>query len=185
MGPSTPPRVLIEGRGWRWRELPAVAAVPNVRADTMGSMELRSDRSFRFERPRSAMWDAFTQVDEYRAWWPWLASFDGESFDAGERWRCEVSPPLPYSLHFDVTLTEVVPRQIVRARIDGDIEGWAELSAADREAGCELRLRSALSPRNRVLRLVALGARPVARFGHDWVLDSGVRQFRRHLDGES
>lgn len=57
-------------------------------------------------------------------------------------------------------------------------------SAGDRQ-GCELRLRSALSPQNRVLRLVTLGARPVARFGHDWVLDSGVRQFRRRLDDEA
>lgn len=149
-------------------------------------MRLHSDRSFRFERPRVEMWDAFTRVDEYRAWWPWLAGFDGEAFEPGQRWRCEVSPPLPYRLNFDVTLVDVVPLELVRARIDGDIGGWAELSATDCEPGegCELRLRSALSPRNQVLRLVAMGARPVARFGHDWVLDSGVRQFRRHLDGE-
>lgn len=133
------------------------------------------------------MWDAFTRVDEYRAWWPWLARFDGESFELGDRWRCEVSPPLPYRLTFDITLVDVVPNELVRARIDGDIGGWAELSVTDceRGEGCELRLRSALSPRNQVLRLVALGARPVARFGHDWVLDSGVRQFRRQLDGEA
>ena len=147
-------------------------------------MELRSDRSFRFERPRDVMWEAFTRVDEYRAWWPWLAHFDGEAFESGVRWRCEVSPPLPYSLNFGVTLVDVVPQELVRARIDGDIDGWAELRAADRDVGCELRLRSALSPRNHVLRLVALGARPVARFGHDWVLDSGVRQFRSRLDEE-
>lgn len=148
----------------------------------MVEMELRSDRSFRFELPRAVMWDTFTRIDEYRAWWPWLAGFDGEAFESGVRWRCQVRPPLPYSLDFNVTLLDVVPQEFVRARIDGDIDGWAELSAADREVGCDLRLRSALSPRNRLLRLVALGARPVARFGHDWVLDSGIRQFRCRLD---
>ena len=106
----------------------------------------------------------------------------GSREKSGVCWRCQVRPPLPYSLDFNVTLLDVVPQEFVRARIDGDIDGWAELSAADREVGCDLRLRSALSPRNRVLRLVALGARPVARFGHDWVLDSGIRQFRCRLD---
>lgn len=158
-------------------------------------MLLRSDRSFRFDRPRAEMWDAFTEVGRYRRWWPWLADFDGTSFAEGERWSCEVSPPLPYRLTFSVTLTEVVPTEFVRAEVDGDIEGWAELSAVDApgkvaaeapaadELGCELRLRSALSPHNPVLKVVTLSARPVARFGHDWVLDSGVRQFRRHLSG--
>lgn len=157
------------------------------------------------------MWDAFTRVGEYRAWWPWLAGFDGTAFAEGEQWRCEVSPPLPYSLNFSITLVEVVPNEFVRAQVDGDIGGWAELSAVDTSAtqtvsdsaaeggvvpgdrpamsgadqpACELRLRSALSPLNPVLRLVTLGARPVASYGHDWVLDSGVRQFRRRLDEE-
>ena len=182
-------------------------------------MELRSDSSFRFSQPRAEIWDAFTSVGEYQRWWPWLAGFDGTAFGQGEQWFCEVSPPLPYRLNFSVTLTDVVPEKFVRARIGGDIGGWAELSATDAPAkvrrgervthgegtagsagsvdyhgsaeragdrqGCELRLRSALSPQNRVLRLVTLGARPVARFGHDWVLDSGVRQFRRRLDDEA
>lgn len=53
---------------------------------------------------------------------------------AGEQWFCEVSPPLPYRLNFSVTLTDVVPEKFVRARIGGDIGGWAELSATDAPA---------------------------------------------------
>jgi hypothetical protein len=92
-------------------------------------MELRSDSSFRFSQPRAEMWDAFTSVGEYQRWWPWLAGFDGTAFGQGEQWFCEVSPPLPYRLNFSVTLTDVVPEKFVRARIGGDIGGWAELSA--------------------------------------------------------
>jgi hypothetical protein len=43
--------------------------------------------------------------------------------------------------------------------------------------GCIATLRSALAPGNLVLRQVSRFAAPMARFGHDWVLDSGARQF--------
>ena len=33
------------------------------------------------------------------------------------------------------------------------------------------------APGNTALRLVSRFAAPIARFGHDWVLDSGARQF--------
>jgi hypothetical protein len=64
-----------------------------------------------------------------------LREFDGAAFEAGERWRCVVKPPLPYTLRFDVSLTEVVEYQRVRATVDGDIIGWAELSAHDHNGG--------------------------------------------------
>jgi hypothetical protein len=52
------------------------------------------------------------------------------------------------------------------------------------DGGCEARLQSRLVPANQVLRAIATLARPVARFGHDWVLDTGLRQFRsRAFDG--
>ena len=38
-------------------------------------------------------------------------------------------------------------------------------------------LRSSLAPGNTALQLVSRFAAPIAKFGHDWVLDSGARQF--------
>jgi hypothetical protein len=43
--------------------------------------------------------------------------------------------------------------------------------------GCRVRLRSTLVPANRTLRTVARLSRPVAQFGHAWVIDTGARQF--------
>ena len=141
-------------------------------------MDIRSDRRFRFDVERASVWAAITQLERYRQWWPWLHGFDGSALSEGARWRCEVKPPLPYTLRFDVILIEVVDHNIVRARIEGDITGWAQLTAIDRESGCEVRLISELSPASGTLRMVARVARPVAAFGHDWVLDTGARQFR-------
>ena len=129
------------------------------------------------------MWASIIRTDQYQDWWPWLNGFDGSTFSEEASWRCVVKPPLPYSLHFVVNLVEVIDHELVRARIEGDITGWAQLTAIDHEVGSEFRLISELSPASSALRLIARVARPVAAFGHDWVLDTGARQFRtRALD---
>ena len=122
------------------------------------------------------VWEAITRVDRYRQWWPWLHEFDGMAFTEGV--RCVVRPPLPYTLHFDVILAEVVDHELVTARLEGDITGWAQLTAVDHAVGSEFRLTSELGPTGGALRLITRVARPVAAFGHDWVLDTGARQFR-------
>ena len=59
----------------------------------------------------------------------------------------------------------------------GDVVGNATLTLDDADIGCTATLHSSLAPGNTALRLVSRFAGPIARFGHDWVLDSGARQF--------
>lgn len=120
-----------------------------------------------------------TEVDAYPRWWPWLRAFDGASFTEGATWQCTVQPPLPYALRFSVHLEEVEGPRFVTATIDGDITGHAGIDIAAAEGGSELRLVSALAPRHPALRAIARVAAPVARFGHDWVLGAGLKQFER------
>lgn len=99
-----------------------------------------------------------------------------------------MQPPLPYALHFELAIDEVVAGELVTATISGDLEGSARLEVRElpdvEDTRSEIRLRSDLAPTNRVLRTFAAVARPVVRFGHDWVLDTGVQQFRsRGLSG--
>ncbi len=64
------------------------------------------------------------------------------------------------------------------ARGEADAEDEAETDVdGEVRAGCIATLRSSLAPGNKALQLVSRFAGPVARFGHDWVLDSGARQF--------
>ena len=44
--------------------------------------------------------------------------------------------------------------------------------------GSELHFTSELTPTNSVLRAVARLASPIARYGHEWVLNTGLEQFR-------
>ena len=142
-------------------------------------MRIGSDHRFAFAANPVTVWRAMAAVDQYRTWWPWLRSFDGTELRAGERWRCEVRPPLPYTVRFVVVLEEVVPVQRVRSSIEGDIVGTADLALVASGDGSELRLRSELAPANSVLRSLGRLARPLAQHGHDWVITTGARQFER------
>lgn len=142
-------------------------------------MEIRSDRHYRYDVASVDVWDALTRVEQYPTWWPWLREFDGVALRAGERWRCVVRPRLPYTVRFEVELTAVVDQHLVRAQISGDIAGRAQLELADHAAGCELVLTSALGATGGMPRVVARYLRPLATMGHDQVLDTGARQFRR------
>ena len=96
----------------------------------------------------------------------------------GEVWTATVQPPLPYRLTFDLLITEVRPLRVVAVDVTGDIEGTARLEVSTSRVGSELHFTSELTPTNSILRTVAQVAAPVARYGHAWVLDSGLRQFR-------
>lgn len=140
---------------------------------------MRSDRRYRFPVPPEELWAAFGRTGEYRAWWPWLRGLEGAEFVEGATWRCEVQPPLPYSLRFDLTLEEVEAPRFVTASVSGDIAGHAAIDVTAAPGGSELRLVATLGPDSAMLRTIARVAHPLVRFGHDWVIDTGLRQFRR------
>lgn len=144
-------------------------------------VHVHSDRWYDVDADRQTVWAAFGATDQYRRWWPWLTEFEGGALARGEHWRCAVSPPLPYVVRFTVTLEDLEQERWIHALVDGDITGSAmlELIDGDDSGPCRIHLRSDLAPSHRVLRMVAGAAAPVVRRGHDWVLDTGARQFRQ------
>jgi hypothetical protein len=141
-------------------------------------MRLTTDRTYSFSFDADELWTRIGRVDDYGDWWPWLHHFDGHHLSAGDVWSCEVHPPVPYVVHFAVRLDEVRQGQSVHATISGDIEGSAVLHVEHDGPECRVRLVSELSPAKQSLRVMSIAARPVVRFGHNWILDVGVRQFR-------
>ena len=141
-------------------------------------MRLLTDRRYRFPFSQHEFWQRISNVGDYQSWWPWLRAFDGDRLTTGEVWACAVHPPLPYVVRFAITLDEIVPETLVAGSISGDIVGRAELSIErDGPSGCAARLVADLSPAKQSLRVMSLAARPMVRFGHNWVMDVGVRQF--------
>ncbi len=126
---------------------------------------------------REEAWALVSDVSSYRNWWPWLRVLDAAALAPGEEWRCEVQPPVPYPVRFRVVIEDVETAVLVRARVVGDVVGTATLRIDDAAGGCIATLDSTLAPGNRALRMVNRFAAPISRFAHDWVLDSGARQF--------
>jgi uncharacterized protein YndB with AHSA1/START domain len=144
-----------------------------------GRVHVRSDRTYGFAHAPGEVWDAIGRVDAYRDWWPWLRHFDADGLVAGDRWECAVRPPVPYTLRFAITLDEVEEHRRIDASVSGDLAGEATVVLVPTERGCEVRLTSSLAPTGQPLRSVMRVTPWLGRFGHDWVLDVGLRQFRR------
>ena len=140
-------------------------------------MRIRSDQLHRFPVPPEELWAAMGRVDDYRTWWPWLRAFDAVELRDGEVWSATVRPPLPYRLRFDLRLHDVVAPSHVSAEVTGDLVGTARIEIVPIADGASLHVVSDLAPANRMLRSVMRVAPHVARFGHDWVLSTGLRQF--------
>ncbi len=146
-------------------------------------MELVSDRRYRFAVVPDALWAAIAETSDYQRWWPWLTTFDADGLIAGAVWRCAVRPPLPYTMRFTISLDEVVAPSLVAATVHGDIAGTARVEVAADGDGSAVRLRSSLAPSSPLFGIVAGIARPFVRRGHDWVLDTGARQFAGRAAG--
>ena len=145
-------------------------------------MQLTSDRRYHFAIGPDALWSAIAATDEYRRWWPWLTEFEASGLVSGDVWRCRVRPPLPYTLRFAIHLDEVVTPTSIAARLVGDIVGRAALEVAADGEGSVVRLRSTLAPSTRAFGMIAWLARPIVERGHDWVLDTGARQFAQRAN---
>ena len=126
---------------------------------------------------RDGVWTLISDVSRYRSWWPWLRGFQGAALEVGEEWWCEAQPPVPYPVRFRIGIEHVEAPLLVRAAVSGDVVGTATLSLHEAESGCTVKLESSLAPGNTALRLASRFAAPIARLGHDWVLDTGARQF--------
>lgn len=125
------------------------------------------------------LWAVLSRTDRFREWWPWLREIESDGLVAGTVARCVVRAPVPYSLRFDVAIVDVVPERLVATRVSGDLEGPARLDVAAHADGSEARLSWELELRDPMLRAASHVARPVMEWGHAWVIDTGVRQFRR------
>ena len=141
-------------------------------------MRLRSDQRHRFDAAPDELWAAIVRVDRFQSWWPWLRRFEASGVARGDVWTAMVRPPLPYHVSFDLLLTEVTPPRAVAVDVTGDIEGSARLEVQPNGHGSELHFTSELTPTSSLLRAVARVAPPVARYGHEWVLTTGLDQFR-------
>ena len=151
----------------------------------------RFERAWSFPVSREEMWDVLLDTTAYRGWWSWLRRFDAPRIEEGARALAVIGPPLPYTLSVQITIEHLDPARRIEASVGGDLGGHAVLELDDSNgAGAEARAGSGgpgtdatlswvLDLRQPALRLFARVGRPVLEWGHNWVVETGVEQFRR------
>jgi hypothetical protein len=123
------------------------------------------------------------EVDQFEAWWPWLAEFrvEGGALKAGSVLHGVVSPPLPYRMRLRIELTRYEPPTEIDAVIQGDLEGLASIRIRPSEGGAVAEVEWTVEMMQRPMRLACRFGRPLMQWGHDRVVEMTVAGFRRRL----
>ena len=147
------------------------------------------DYKGRFDFPVTPpeFWDALQRLDQFERWWGWLGDLeiDGQGLQTGSVLRGTVAPPVPYRMHVDVELCHCVPGHLIDASVSGDLRGDAHLRMQPSPAGTVADVTWTLEMMQRPMRLAALVAYPLLRWGHDRVVDATVSGFRSQLRPEA
>ncbi len=139
----------------------------------------RFDRTWVFPVPPDRLWTVLARTDRYPEWWSWLRELEADGFERGANADCVIQSPLPYALRCTIHVDEMLPPTTIATTVTGDLQGPARLEVRAVPEGCTARLVWALTPGSRMLRRLALVARPAMLWAHDRVVAVGVEQFRR------
>jgi len=137
------------------------------------------DRRWSFDASPEDFWALISRTEDFTSWWPWLRAFDLDSLAEGATAECVVQAPIPYRLHFTVHVRRVIPLELIDTVVRGDLAGPARLGMTAHERGSSVRLNWEVEVRDPVLRVASRIARPIMEWGHNWVVETGLRQFRR------
>lgn len=139
---------------------------------------ITSDRRWRFDAPVEVVWAAMADTAGFQQRWPWLERFDGRGLMTGDRWHATVRSPMPYRVRVSISIDAIAEHERIDASVHGDVTGTACITVrAAAAAATDVRLVSELTARRPLLVVLTRLAGPVARRGHDWVLDRGGDQF--------
>jgi uncharacterized protein YndB with AHSA1/START domain len=138
------------------------------------------DRTWRFDVSAPELWRVLSRTEDFPRWWTWLHRFESSGLVEGTTARCLVRAPVPWSFRFDLDVVRVVPERLVETHVRGAMQGEARLEVTDVDPwSSEARIVWRLELRERLLRSAAVVARPVLEWGQNWIVDTGVNQFRR------
>lgn len=143
--------------------------------------------AFWFPVAPDELWATIERFDRFESWWAWLRDFgaDTDGLVAGNVLHCTVVPPVPQRLRLDIRLESALPPHVVEATIDGDVRGSAVMRLDPVDDGTRVTAVWSLEMMSRPLRIAALVAFPLMRWGHDRVVEMAVAGFRQHALGGS
>jgi uncharacterized protein YndB with AHSA1/START domain len=137
------------------------------------------DRTFVFDHDVAVVWDALSRPADYPRWWSWLREIDIDALAEGVTAHCLIRAPVPFALRLALRVDRLVPGRRIEVTAAGDLRGAGSLELGGHPRGSTARLVWELTPQRRLLGAVGLVSGPLLQWGQDWVVATGVRQFRQ------
>ncbi len=143
--------------------------------------------SFSLDLPPAEVWAAIERVDRFEAWWPWLSelTLDGAGLRTGAVLHGVVSPPVPYRMRIDVELLACTRPRAIDAMVGGDLRGPARLRLRREGSGTQADVQWSIEMMQLPMRLASRFGHPLLRWGHDRVVATTVKSFRRNVERQA
>ena len=138
-----------------------------------------------FDAPIERVWTLIEQVEDWPCWWPAVRAVTslraGDARGVGAVRRLTWRTALPYSLSFDVEVTQVEPLAFIAGRACGELDGVGEWTFRPDGERTHVRYDWRVNVAKAWMRATAPVLRPVFRWNHGKVMDWGLRGARRRL----
>jgi uncharacterized protein YndB with AHSA1/START domain len=139
-------------------------------------------------------YDIIAAADRTPEWWP--AAFaevltieKGDENGLGSIVRMTTQGYLPYTLHWHLRVTDVVPNAKISFKVWGDFEGEGEWTFVEDDAWCDVGFDWTISVKKGIVRYLSFLGRPIFISNHRWAMARGEESLRielakRHADSD-
>ncbi|MEW2220191.1 SRPBCC family protein [Streptomyces sp. NPDC006990] len=130
--------------------------------------------------PPSRVYAALERLDAYPAWWPQVRGFARTGEDSG---LLRIRAALPYRLSIALHARRRDPAAgILEVGMSGDLVGWACWSVRAADGGSVALFAQDVEVERRLLRMLAVPARPLFVANHRLMMRGGLHGLRTLLE---
>jgi uncharacterized protein YndB with AHSA1/START domain len=130
-----------------------------------------------FDAPIERVWEVIHEVERWPEWWPGVVRVNelvhGDGDGAGSVYRHVWRSRIPYSVEFDITVTEVRRPNLIAATAQGGLEGSGTFRLFEAPVGTAVTYDWAVRTTKAWMNAVAPVARPVFAWNHHAVMNQG------------
>jgi hypothetical protein len=134
------------------------------------------------------VWEEILHAERWPTWWKYVVRVDelasGAEDGIGKRLRLVFRTLLPYTLGFDIRLTEVQPPSMLASVATGELEGTGRWLLTPEDGATLVRYNWDVRTTRWWMNLLAPIARPAFNWNHDQLMAEGGRSLARRLGVE-
>ena len=129
------------------------------------------------------LWRELARVDRFESWWPWMRDvrLEGAALEAGSTISFRVVPPVRFTMHVAVDVTDSNEPDWIEGAVSGDLSGTARLDLRPRGVGTVCDVAWDVEIADPKLRRIIHVARPILLWAQRWAVEIALHGFRSHL----